>query len=219
MDTSTSTTLSTDGASSASTAVAGTTVQGATSTASPDSNKGVSTSHHGLSQGAKVGLGVGFGIAATLLILLLAYFFTVRRRKRNRTQMMDPKYTAQAQSELSMVDPSSYPVPSGPPRSAGAPIINTTRHSQALYEQEPPPLPLHDHYETPVSAIEQKDGFAYSDRHSAQQTLTLKIPGTDVESVRSRDLSPVHGDSPVSPVSPVSAIRPAVSRSPSPNNR
>lgn len=218
MDTFTSTTLSTDGASSASAAVASTTVIGTMITTPPDSNKGVSTSHHGLSQGAKVGLGVGFGIAATLLILLLAYFFTVRRRKRNRTQMMDPKYTAQAQSELSMVDPSSYSVPSGPPRSAGAPIINTTRHSQALYEP-PPPLPLHDHYETPVSAIEQKDGFAYSDRHSAQQTLTLKIPGTDVESVRSRDLSPVHGDSPVSPVSPVSAIRPAASRSPSPNNR
>lgn len=184
-----------------------------TSLANDAEESGVHHNRSGLSQGTKVGLGVGFGIGATLLILLFTSLFFVRRRKRHRIPM-ETKYTPQAQSELSMVD-TSYPVPAGPPRSDPGPHLNVTRHSQAYTE----PSSLHETFDTPVSAVTQRDGDPYSQRQSLQEPLTLKIPGTEVGSVRSRDLSPVRGESPVSPVSPVSAITPVGSRPPSSNAR
>lgn len=177
-----------------------------TSEANATKNK---ASDNGLSQGAKVGLGIGFGLGGPLLVLLLVSLLFFRRRKRQLRIKMDPKYTPQAQSELSMVE-NLYPMPAGPPR-PGQPQDFTARLSQAY--SGPPPPPFRVSVEEPVSAVTQKDTHDCIHRRSLHQSLTLQIPEPEEDSLRPREVSPTRGGSPVSPVSPASMIVPNVSRS------
>lgn len=178
-------------------------------------SKSLDTSRKGLSKEAKVGLGVGLGLAIPLLFLLVAALLFFRRRRRQQQEQraqVDSKYEAQAQSELSMVEP-SYPFPAGPPR-PDVPMNPSTRHSQAYLDLPPQPQVFLD---DPVSAVTQKEAFEYPRRRSTQPSLTLQIPDPEEDSLRSRDVSPIHDGSPVSPISPDCTAREVGDRSPSPS--
>lgn len=195
-----------------------------TITSSPPSASAIASDNGGdsLSRNTKIGLGVGVGVGIPALAILAAFCLFRRRRDKQRAV---PKYAAQGQSELSMVE-HSLPVktaglPRGAPPTQRQPFLdeasggNDPRLGQ-VYDKPPPPPPPADVFDTPaghsaVPSIEPEQQRGYHGRPTP-----LIIPRVRRSPSLLREPSPLRGDSPVSPVSSVFAMSPMNSREPSP---